>query len=167
MLKSNPCISKPWELVWYHAVLCSFVTECLKLSMTPFVIRLFWSRWFGTSKFIIQHIFKIKHIKYALRYSVICPLWSRLPLFSCSQHHENLNFMLQITVTEQSLYHGLYFNVVDNVKICRVECWVINQKKIVEEGVYVNWVDPKWNRWQRITMLRTNREYKYKEKADI
>jgi len=75
--------------------------------------------------------------------------------------------MLQITVTEQSLYHGLYFNVVDNVKICRVECWVINQKKIVEEGVYVNWVDPKWNRWQRITMLRTNREYKYKEKADI
>jgi len=46
--------------------------------------------------------------------------------------------MLQITLTEQNLYHGLYSNTVDNVKICRVECWVINQKWIAEEGVYVN-----------------------------
>jgi len=118
---------------------------------------------FGISKFIIRNIFKIKQIKYALWYPVICPLWSRLLLFSCSQHQENRNFMLQITLTEQNLYHGLYSNTVDNVKICRVECWVINQKWIAEEGVYVNWVDPKWNRGQRNSLSRMNREYKQKQ----
>jgi hypothetical protein len=74
--------------------------------------------------------------------------------------------MLQITPAEQSLYHGLYFNTVDDVKICGVECWVIKQKQIVEEGVYVNWVDRKWNRGQRNTLPRMNREYKHEQNAD-